>query len=150
MFQRFFFKSPFYQNKIKICFWSSLISRIKQIFKYISTLTHTDPIKFLKERILEYLGQELQLASSKSVTFPFPTLSFFAPSTSVVFHTISPLINTTLIYVPFSSTIQIPIIVVTSTLLQVVMATIYAPFALLGQLHDLPQNYTQRLIQYDG
>lgn len=127
-------------------------------------LSEQDKDIWLQFERLENLVHDLQLVISKpttftfsilpfsalSTTFPFSIPYFPAASTSVIFHTPISLVPTATTSTPFSFAFQIHNIVFASTSFQVTMDTRYAPLALLGELHDLPQNYGQQLVHFDG
>ena len=106
-------------------FWNSLSTRLKEQLEHIESFQDSDPLDFLIKNRLETQVQNIKSSSvpvhSKSPQTPLKKLVPIFP-----------------IHIPSSGIITYP-------LPSQQMATRFAPLALPAQLHDLPQNYAQRI-----
>ena len=116
----------------------SLTTRLKEQLQHIENLKTSDPLNFLISRKLDTKIQDPK--------FPFVSAPFQDHKTQDLKVPVSPTVQS--LYIPLFS-IQLPSFGLTSSpKLSKTMAIISAPLVLPAQLHDLPQNYSQRIPCY--
>lgn len=102
-------------------------------------------------QMLENIVHEIQIAASRSPTFPFFVPSFSTSTSPLVFvgfHT--PISSTITTRTSLPLTFAFQITVVNSNSSHTTMAARYTPLDLPTPLYDLPLNYKQCLLQFYG
>ncbi len=116
-------KEPLFSEEEKVIFWDTLTTSLKQQLSDIESLKYFDPYSFLKHYKPEFIPQFVQAKV-------FPPQSSGQASTSTTHRPVNPHIQ-----------------IVSPTPLILIMAR-YDPIALPSILHDIPQNYDQRIQRY--
>ena len=128
-----------FSHKEKEYFWESLSLKLKEQLQYIESLKDTNPLAFLKERKLETLFQ-----SNQDQTTPIlvPLSSGFPPVTTQSLYIP--------VYIPSTSLPSTSSFLASGHILPKNMASIFSPLSVPAQLHDILQNYAQRIVTYNG